>query len=495
MHEGTLRKSTITAATALFLLAGCSAGSHPPAARTTTTPIGAVTTTTVPTGPAATITGPVTGGKGINLLAPGALDLSGAGYGETEFFASGTASSFAGVGPLGTDGRWQVQPKASAAYKTRIVVRAPRDPAKFNGTVLVEWLNVTAGTDTPADFAYLTPEILRGGYVWVGVSAQKVGVMGGGAALPLGGVPAGGLLAADPARYGSLKHPGDEFAFDMFSQIGRAVRTPDPINVLGSLHPQRVIAIGESQSAATLTTYIDAIQPVARIFDGFLVHSRFSGAFPLSGGSVTDAIGGAVRIREDIGVPVLLFETETDEAGLRYFFARQPDSADIRLWDVAGGSHADSYIIGSNVSLLGCKGTINEAPTHFVLDAALHQLDQWVRTGTAPPSAPRMDVRIEGGAPVVQRDALGVAVGGVRSAAIDVPVAAYSGVPADPTNVICGLFGSTHPFDAATLHRLYPTKAAYVTAFTNATDRAIAAGYLLLGDRPAILAQAESVNL
>jgi hypothetical protein len=101
-----------------------------------------------------------------------------------------------------------------------------------------------------------------------------------------------------------------------------------------------------------------------------------------------------------------------------------------------------------------------------------------------------MAVTLDNGAPVVQRDPLGVAIGGVRTAAIDVPVAAFSGVPADTSNVFCALFGSTHAFDAATLHRLYPTKAGYVTAFTSATDKAIGAGYLLPADRSAILAEA-----
>jgi hypothetical protein len=478
----------------LMVLAGCSSshsGAASAARPAVTSSVPAPTTTTVPTGPAAVMTGPITGGKGINLLSPGALDLDAAGYRETEFFASGTATAYGAVGALSSDGRWQVEAKGSAPYKTRIVVRAPRDLAKFNGTVLVEWLNVTPGLDTPADFSYATSEILRSGYAWIGVSAQKVGVMGGAGALPLAGLTPGGLRSADPVRYGSLQHPGDEYSFDIFSQIGRAIRTPSPVNVLGALRLQRVIAIGESQSATTLTTYINAIQPRALVFDGFLVHSRFGGAFPLAGGSVVDAVNGAVSIRDDINVPVLLFETETDEMGLRYFFARQPDSPHVRLWDVAGGSHADSYIVGSNISLLGCKGTINEAPTHYVLNAALYQLDQWVRTGTPPPSAPRMDVMVENGSPVIQRDALGVAIGGIRSGAIDVPVAAYSGVPADPSNVICELFGSTHPFPAATLHRLYPTKAAYLAAFTSATDQAIAAGYIRPPDRPTILAEAE----
>jgi hypothetical protein len=441
-------------------------------------------------GPAATLTGPVTGGNGISLEGPTAAALAKQGYTDREYFASGTAHSFKAVGALGTDGRWQVAPAASAAYQTRIVVRTPRDPKRFNGTVLVEWLNVTAGIDAAPDFTYMSPQLLRSGYAWVGVSVQQVGVSGGGGALPVAGAPSGGLRGADPARYASLHHPGDAYADDIYSQVGRAVRGTRAPAPLASLHPERYLAVGESQSAFELTTYINAIQPTAHVYDGFFVHSRGGGASPLSGGNITAGINGGVRLRDDIDVPVLLLETETDEASLRYFDARQPDSNMIRLWDVAGGSHADTYIVGGAATALGCTGQINDAPTHYVIAAGIHQLDKWVRSGTPPPSAPRMDVVLVHGNPVVQRDALGVAIGGVRTAAINVPIAAYSGIAADTSSVVCSLFGSTHPFSAATLARLYPSKSAYVAAFTKATDTAIAHGYVLPADRAAILAQA-----
>jgi alpha/beta hydrolase family protein len=479
----------------LLLLAGCSSSSRSTSTSTTGGPNNPAAPTRPASGPAATISGPITGGKGVSLGAASTTDLAAAGYSESEFFASGTAQSYKAMGALGNDGRWAVEPDASASYRTRIVVREPRDPAKFNGTVLVEWLNVSGGADGAPDFSYMAPELLRSGYAWVGVSAQQIGVSGGVGVVPVQGAPSGGLLGIDPMRYGTLHHPGDAYAYDIFSQAGRALLSPGTVNALGSLRPQRVLAIGESQSAFELTTYINAIQTQAHVFDGFFVHSRGGGATPLAGGNIGAGINGAVMIRDDINVPVLLFETETDEAFLRYFDARQPDSSHIRLWDVAGAAHADAYLVGNAAPALGCKGAINQAPTHYVVNAAIHQLDQWARSGAAPPTAPRMEVKLVNGPPVVQRDPLGVAIGGVRTAAIDVPVAAYSGVPVDMSSVVCSLFGSTHPFDAATLHRLYPTEAAYLDAFTRATDNAVAAGYILAADRSAILSEAQRVNI
>ena len=57
-------------------------------------------------------------------------------------------------GALGEDGKWSVTPGTKAAYKTRLIVRTPVDPKKFNGTVIVEWLNVTSGRDSDPDFGF-----------------------------------------------------------------------------------------------------------------------------------------------------------------------------------------------------------------------------------------------------------------------------------------------------------------------------------------------------
>ncbi len=483
----------IVAVASVMVLAGCTpfaAASRLPASRSHDS--GPARGRKIPRGPRAVLSGPITGGKGVDLLSS-AIDLAATKYTQNEYFASGTASSFTSVGAQGTDGRWEVAPKDQATYRTRIIVRRPSDPKLFNGTVLVEWLNVSAGADTAPDFTYAGPEITRSGYAWVGVSVQKVGVSGGTGIVQVG-TPTGGLVGDDPVRYGSLHHPGDQYALDMYTQIGRALRKPGhgSLDALGGLHPKQMIAVGESQSAFQLTTYIDAIQPTTHLFDGFFVHSRGGGAVPIGGGSTSSSLTGGIRIRTDNDVPVLLFETETDEAGLHYFVARQPDNRHLRLWDVAGASHADSWVLGGNAGLLPCGGLINTAPTHFVVSAALAQLNRWVRTGDAPPAAPRMDVALVNGAPVVQRDARGNAIGGVRTAANDVPVAALSGVPFPGSSVLCSLFGSTKPFDAATLTQLYKNQATYDAKFARATSRTIARGYELQADRTAIIAEGKA---
>ncbi len=481
----------------VLLLAACSSSSSSSGTKATTTVAStAPARPPAPPGPSASISGPLTGGTGKAFLGEATTsDLETAGYRESEFFASGTARSYEMVGERTTNGRWQVRPKESAKYRTRIVVRIPRDPSRFNGALLVEWLNVSGGLDASPDFTYMHTELTRSGYAWVGVSAQQIGVSGGTPVVPVAGVPAGGLRGIDPARYKSLRHPGDQYALDIFTQIGRALRAPGPVDPLGGLRPERVAAIGESQSAFELTTYLDAIQPTARVYDGFFVHSRGGGAIPIEGGNIAAGISGGIRIRPDTDVPVLIFETETDLEFLQFFSARQPDTDHIRLWEVAGAAHADSYLVGDVASSLGCVGGINKAPTHYVVAAALHAFDTWMRTGTPPPTQPRLDVKVVDGSPKVQRDERGNALGGIRTPQLDVPVAAYSGTAADPSKLVCLLFGSTRAFDAATLARLYPSKEKYVADFAAATDAAIQQGHILQADRAAVLAEAEKVKL
>jgi Alpha/beta hydrolase domain len=360
-------------------------------------------------------------------------------------------------------------------------VRTPTNPSRFNGTVVVEWLNVSGGGDGAVDSVYLSPELERAGFAWVGVSAQAVGV--------------NNLKREDPTRYGSLSHPGDQFSFDIYTQVARALRSGGGTNPLAPLHPKRLLAVGESQSAIYLTTYIDAIQPLYHVFDGFLVHSRAGGAVPIPGGSPNGGtFGGAVRIRTDIGVPVLMMITETDESFGQYYLARQPDTRFIKLWDIAGASHADSYIVApSELRSLGCS-SLDQAPSHFIFEAALSAVDAWMRSGTPPPSAPRMDVREVRGTPTVQDSSNGAAIGGIQGPWEKVPVAEYSGKAPAGAPGFCVLFGTTHPFSVTQLTALYGSKADYLKAYAKATDEDIRAGYILPADKAQVLAFAQQVQ-
>ena len=75
------------------------------------------------------------------------FDLAPPGYATNEFFVSGTASSYKLVDAPTPDGHWNAVAAETAPYATRIVVVRPTDLKKFNGTVVVEWLNVSGDAD------------------------------------------------------------------------------------------------------------------------------------------------------------------------------------------------------------------------------------------------------------------------------------------------------------------------------------------------------------
>ena len=459
----------------------------------------------------------VTSVAGAPSLRLGAFDLKTKGYVVEEFFLAGTAQSYKLAGEATIDGRWQAIPAESSAYATRIVVVRPVDARKFNGTVAVEWLNVTGGLDAAPDWSYTHRELLRSGYAWVGVSAQRVGVEGG-SRFGSGGA----LKSANPARYGGLSHPGDAFAFDMFTQAGRVVETGQ---VLGGLKAARVLAMGESQSASYLTTYVNAVDPLARVYDGFLIHSRSGSAATLApgvGGPAGPRAPAGLRLRDDLRVPVLTLIAETDLMGNQgggFLLARQPDSKRLRTWEMAGTAHVDNYALmvsaidsgqapianlvaawrPTSATILGkLVKPMNAAPQHhYVAMAALSHLEAWVRTGRAPPKAPQLQVAtpVAGGPSSLVLDAEGNAKGGIRSPWVDVPTAKHSGL-GNSGGPLGFLAGSTELFDAVTLQRLYPGgKADYMARFNKALTRAVKAGFILPADQMDIRALAEAMYL
>ncbi len=382
-----------------------------------------------------------------------------------------------------------------------MVVYRPANAADFNGTVYVEWLNVTSGFETPAVYNLVHNEVLREGAAWISVSAQAGGIQGEDTIIDVAGAPPGGVKKTDPVRYGPLTHPGDLYSFDIFSQAGLAAAgDAKGVDPLDGLRPERVIAVGKSQAAFRLVSYLDGVQPQAGIYDGFLVASRHRSGAPLGPtafGLPDDTVPETARIRTDGDIPVLVVQTETDLEGFQSARARQPDSKTLRLWEIAGSAHADTYsgAIGfsdtgdgtaeqhildpanADGGALGCSQPVNSGPTFAVLSAALAHLDGWVENGTAPPKAPRIETT--GTAkPKIVRDAHGNAVGGIRTPLVDVPLAALTG-DANDGSVLCSLFGRTAPFDAATLATLYPTQADYVQAFDRAADRTTKAGFWL----------------
>jgi hypothetical protein len=408
-----------------------------------------------------------------------------------------------------------------------MLVRRPRDAARFNGRVVVEWLNVTEGWEIDPIWLKGSDELVRSGYAFVGVGAQQTGT--------------NFLKKWDASRYGKLNHPGDSFSYDIFSQAGMAIAYPAPgaIAPLGTLTPRMkvMVAGGQSQSGGRMITYINAVHRTASVYNGFMVDSSSRGAgltqAPLAAAGTPG--GPQSRIRTDIGEPVLVYLTETDVPGSATGLHQQPDSDGFRLWEFAGTAHADRFIFEvsapirakSEVSgppledrpyglvVTTCGATpINDGPSNYGTRAAIHAISEWSSNRThAPAIGTRLSLTIPAtGAATVNRDpATGLATGGIRLPQMTVPIGTLRGQGSSGGG-FCGLFGlsdrwngDTDPFDKQpvdnpapgpepVLRSLYGSPEQYAARVRQEANRARSDGFLRPADVAVIVDTAAKVR-
>lgn len=434
-------------------------------------------------GTPATVSGPIQGGRHGWPFAGFVGDLESIGYLEEEYFIEGRATRYAPVGPMSDDGKWTVVPAGEAPFKTRFFIRRPKDPAKFNGTVIVEWLNVTNGYELAT--MGLRPEgLYSDGFAFVGLSCQVVGHEG------FRRSPQG-LKVWDPERYGSLSIAGDSYSFDILSQAGTAVgprRSRQGVDPLGGLEVRKVIATGASQSAARLRTYMNAIHPRDRVFDAFVPLIDFSRATGFddavldssapSAGPSSAPIRQATRVRDDLSVPVMVVNSETETLA----YMRQPDTDRYRFWEIAGASHAPATAtvllraVWRKDQLPAPTGPVVGSDVNWrsTADAAMVHMHHWINGGPPPPTQPLIELT-PGSQSDVVRDEFGHARGGVRLPEVEVPIAHFT-VPGGwpPPD----LRGTTMPLPMETLRRIYPSNEVYVELVAQAAQRAVARGVI-----------------
>jgi len=402
-------------------------------------------------------------------------DLPTQGYIEQEYFIEGSANRY--TTPAGATGAIV---DSGHPYRTRVVVRRPLNDKDFNGTVLVEWTNVTNGFDAENVWFFGWEHMLRAGYAWVGVSAQRVGV--------------DRLKSWSPARYGALDVTqggtitDDALSYDIMSQAGQALRNPRGIDMLGNLKARRYVAIGESQSAGRLATYINSVMPLGNVWDGVFLLSNFGSS-----------------IRTDLPVPVMkvLFEwdIQTGEAAVR-----QPDTRKFHRWEVAGTAHVDHHLrlsreplelrdlaVSSEAVLApqcGVPTIGSRVPNHYVVDAALDALNKWIKNGREPATSPLFQIASfgPGQSARIARDSYGMALGGIRLSQIAVPTAINVGDNTGPS--ACSRWGYHIPFDIPTLESLYPRHSGYVRDVIRVTTDNYRNGFILGPDANATVREA-----
>jgi hypothetical protein len=470
---------------------------------------------------------------------PGApfINLTEVGYAEREFTMSGGDTTYSESGVWSSNGKWSVSAsKTNVPYTTRLLVRYPTNPAKFNGTVVFEWLNDTTGGDQDPVWAQLYNELISKGYAYVGVTAQRPGMKD--------------LASWDPARYGKLGDSNDGQSYEIFTQAANVIKS-DSATLLGGLTPKELIGTGDSQSAFRIDTYVNAIQPLTHAFNGFLGVGRAVTAAPIGEGLVATSPFPAL-IRTDNTTPFIQLNTQGDIEELDAAAARQPDNNYLRTWEVTGASHIDIHeaeyetetiareeptvkvpscalgtpIEGTGTALDGHNQTDN-MPLFEVEDGALAALQNWVTKGVQPAHGTQISTIpvLFGAYYLVNKNKYGVGEGGIRMPEAQVPAEDYSAInfanvseaSLSPLSLLaelegafetletggitnealrdqglCLLSGYFTNFSQPTLKSLYPTTASYAAKFSTAANAEVAAGFMTPEDAAAAIANANA---
>lgn len=374
-------------------------------------------------------------------------------------------------------------------YATRMIVRRPANPADFNGTVVVEWQNVTAQFDLEANWFGDPEYLLENGYAYVAISAQRAGV--------------NWLRGWDAARYGDLDVSArdgagaetitnDALSYDIYSAGIKALLDGgtgvDPLGPLAA--PETVIASGESQSGSRLATYYNKVQPVHDVVDAFLLTVSSN------------------PVRHDTATPVIRVLSETENRIPR----TEPDADNYRQWEVAGGSHLprmafDNFQeplerdLGFTLSA-GCETyPLSRVQWPFVVNSAYEHLIKWAGGGDPPPIADR-GVYDPGADPAASdkllRDELGLAQGAIRLPEMTVPARVNTGINSigpggGVFSAFCGLLGSTTDLADLVLLDRYADWADYMDEVIAEANDVAAAGFILDQDLPRLIAQHEQV--
>ena len=422
-------------------------------------------------------------------------DSTPAGFTEAEYLLSGEAT-----GRDDADGSDHTE-----AFMTRVLVRRPTDPSRFNGTVVVEWLNCSAGFEVFVGWPSMQDVIVREGYAWVGISAQPISVSF--------------LRSWDPVRYAELTHPwrqegdlptfvvGETFSDDIFTAVGHALRGEEGVLLLGR-RPEKLLAYGTSQSCGRLGDYVHAAAP-DNPYDGALMQA-FQTTFSTFG---TEREWPDEPLR--VGSATLPVVHVNSEAEALIGQGGPPDDDHYRYWEVPGSQHGPRLADAPNrrygerdLVLVGLGYIPPESRAvvsiEYVVSAALTQLDRWSRSGVAPPSFERISVRRElppqeqsFTTPLgtttrmvrhmeLERDEYGNAVGGIRLPHVEVPLGRHFGPRPFETAAL-------EPFDEDKLARLYPTRDAYVEQVEKAAQRCVEQGAMLPADATRVIDEARAV--
>jgi hypothetical protein len=386
-------------------------------------------------------------------IVPGAARVEDFPYLTDEYFVTGTAND--------------------APYTTRIIVRRPKEPSQFSGTVVAEALHAGGRS---LIFEWSRVSILTRGHLFVEIVHSPANI--------------GLLKTFNAERYASLTIMQGQ-TNEILAQVGRLVKSgAAPFAGYAVRH---MTLMGTSASSGTVRNYFPAhaarrMPAGGPIFDGFLLTST-NGNEPLP----------------IVDVPIVQMPTQTEvttwaEAGIKY---RRPDSDApgnrYRLYEVAGMPHNNSR---ESPGFLNdpCTLPVTDFPAGAFTALGLHYLVEWIANGKTPPHAPPIEVdqNAANDGSFLALDEFGNAKGGIRNVWVDVPVAANGVMGKGKTTAqdrLCLLAGTRVALKPEQLRRLYTSKDDYVVKFDRRLKELMDAGWFLPEYAADVRADARTVVL
>jgi catechol 2,3-dioxygenase-like lactoylglutathione lyase family enzyme len=389
-----------------------------------------------------TIAGPVTGPARMYpepavSVVPAAAQVESFPYLTEEYFVTGTAND--------------------APYTTRIIVRRPREPSQFSGTVVAEALHA-GGRSLIFEWSRVSILTRRHLFVEIVHSPANVNL----------------LKTFNAERYATLAIAQGQ-TNEILAQVGRLAKSGAA--PFAGYPVRQMTLMGTSASSGTVRNYFPAhsarrMPNGGPIFDGFLLTST-NGNEPLP----------------IVDVPIVQMPTQTEvttwaEAGIKY---RRPDSDApgnrYRLYEVAGMPHnnsRESPVFQNDP----CTLPVTDFPAGAFTALGLHYLVDWIANGKTPPHAPPIEVdgNTANDGSLLALDEFGNAKGGIRNVFVDVPVATNGVMGKGKTTAqdrLCLLAGTKVPLKTETLQRLYTGKDDYVARVERRLNELIAQGWFL----------------
>lgn len=430
-------------------------------------------------------------------------DLNHYGYLEQEYYLQGVAPAITAAGKT----------LLEAPYTTRVLVRKPADPARFNGTVVIEpfsWFG-----ERGAGWILTRDYLLRRGYAYVGYTlnvnapqvdpkfisdtpeAEAAQIAQYGRIVnfefmrrfdfaryaPLG-------TYYDPAHFmrGAVPDPFAPQSQGIGAQLALLLKTNTAQSPLAGLDVQRVYVNSWAVTAQVWMDYLDQGRHQQwRMPDGTPLIDAY-----MTGRMAYGEVGGdVIRVPRQMpeGVP---FVTVFSQSELMHDVLEgiplppDTDTPQLRYYEVTGMPHLRLADLGTEhteqlAADIGkgddprCR-TLYDEPVELVVSALLDGMDQWVRDGKPMPSAPRV---VRDGKAAARAPDTGNLQGGVRPPWIQVPSATYL----TDQETGCGLVYDTKvPYSKQMLARRYATFNHYAQQFENAKAVSIKERYLLPED-------------